>query len=188
MAKAKVPGGKARGKGAAGAGGAAGGKGKGAGGKGKGKGKGKKKDKMKCGESGSYGDLKKKTGGGKFDRDHVPSKGALKRYAQDEVMGGKKLCKLQKAAVDKIGNTIAIPKGVHSGHSPTYGGLNTDKRIGEDAADLQKAAKRDTANVSKGMKDPCKKKYQAWAKKVNKMTNDDYYKMLDKAIKPFKKK
>src|SRR5207253_2577602 len=93
------------------------------------------------------------------------------------------LCDAQKRAVDNIGNAIAIPKAVHSGHSPTYGGRNTDARMQSDASDLQSAAKRDTGEVSKGMQDPCKKKYSEWADKVGKMTNADYDKMLGAAIK-----
>jgi len=157
-----------------------GGKAKGKGGKG-GKKK-KQKDKMKCGESGAYGDLKKRTGGGEFDRDHVPSKAALKEFARDKLRGGKALCKKQAKAIDNIGNTIAIPKGVHQNYSPTYGNKNSPSQIKKDASDLQKAARRDTRNVNKGMKNPCKKKYEAWQKKINKMTNTDYKKMLSKAI------
>jgi hypothetical protein len=148
----------------------------------------KKKKEMKCGENGKYGDLKKKTGKGKFDRDHVPSKAALKSFARKECNGGAELCKLQKKAIENIGAAIAIPKGVHSQYSPTYGGNNTDARIKEDAGDLQAAAKRDTKDVSGGMKNPCKKKYDSWAKKVTKMTNADYKKVLKGAIKPFKPK
>lgn len=43
----------------------------------------KTKKKMKCGDFGKYGDLKKKTGEGQFDRDHVPSKAALKQRAKE---------------------------------------------------------------------------------------------------------
>jgi hypothetical protein len=148
----------------------------------------KKKKEMKCGESGKYGDLKKKTGKGQFDRDHVPSKAALKEFARKEVNGGAELCKLQKKAIDSVGNAIAIPRGVHKDYSPTYGGKNTPAQVSSDAGNLQGAAKRDTASVSAGMKNPCKKKYDNWAKKINKMKDKDYKKMLDKAIKPFKKK
>ncbi len=158
-----------------------------AGDKNKGKNK-KKKDNLECGENGTYGDLKKKTGGGQFDRDHVPSKGALKRFAKDECNGGEDLCKRQKKAIEQIGAAIAIPKAVHKDYSPTYGGRNTDTQIGNDAGNLQGAAQRDTAKVSQGMKDPCKKKYDEWAKKVNNTTNDDYKKMLSAAISPFKPK
>jgi hypothetical protein len=158
----------------AGASGAAGGRG-GGGNKGK-------KDKLKCGENGKYGDLKKKTAGGRFDRDHVPSKAALKEFARKELRGGRALCPDQASAIDNLGNAIAIPKAVHSGYSPTYGGKNTPDRISEDAGDLQTAAKRDTADVAQGMEGECKKKYQAWAKKVNGITNSQYKKMLSKAI------
>lgn len=184
MARTSGPGG--RGRGAANAGGTKGGRGKGGRGGGKGKGKGgkkkKQKDEMKCGESGSYGDLKKKTGKGKFDRDHVPSKAALKEFARKKLRGGRALCKKQAKAIDNIGNAIAIPKGVHSDYSPTYGSKNTPQQIKSDADGLQKAARRDTRNVKKGLKDPCKKKYAAWQKKINAMTNNDYAKMLKKAI------
>lgn len=182
MAYPKVPGGKGRGTGAAGAKGAKGKGTRGKGAKGKGAKKKKKKDKLKCGDSGKYGDLQKRTGGGKFDRDHVPSKAALKEFARKTLRGGRALCKRQASAIDKVGNAIAIPKGVHSEYSPTYGGRNSDSRISEDAGDLQKAARRDTRNVKKGMKDPCKKKYAAWQKKVNSITNAGYKKMLKKAI------
>lgn len=148
----------------------------------------KKKKELKCGESGKYGDLKKKTGHGQFDRDHVPSKAALKEFARKEVNGGDELCKLQKKAIDNVGAAIAIPRGVHKDYSPTYGGKNTPTQVSSDAGNLQGAAQRDTKNVSAGMKNPCKKKYDKWAKKITKMKDKDYKKMLDKAIKPFKKK
>lgn len=56
--------------------------------------KAKKKPKLKCGEGGKYGDLKKKTGKGKLDRDHIPSKAALQEKAR-ELNGGKKLTDAQ---------------------------------------------------------------------------------------------
>lgn len=144
--------------------------------------KNKQKDKLKCGENGKYGDLKEKTGDGKFDRDHVPSKAALKEFARNELRGGKKLCKKQARAIDKIGNAIAIPKGVHKDYSPTYGSKNTKQQIEKDASDLQKAARHDTSHVKQGLKNPCKKKYEAWQKKINNLTNNDYKKLLSKAI------
>jgi hypothetical protein len=142
----------------------------------------KQKEKMECGESGKYGDLKKKTGGGLFDRDHVPSKAALKEFARRELNAGKELCDNQKKAINNVGNAIAIPKEVHSEHSPSYGGRNTPQHIEDDSKNLQQAAKNDTEKVSQGMKDPCKKKYDEWAKKTTSMTNDDYAKMLKGAM------
>jgi hypothetical protein len=157
--------------------GAGGGKGKKGTGK---KGKRRKKKQMKCGESGSYGDLKKKTGKGKFDRDHVPSKGALKEKAK-QLNGGQKLCEAQKKAVDAIGNAIAIPKRIHQQYSPTYG--QSQSQAASDAKNLQASAKRDTREVKKRIKGKeCKKKYAAWARKINKITNASYSRMLKKAI------
>ena len=184
MGDVEVAAGAGAGPGADGAGGAGGAGQKGKNGK-------KKKDKMECGESGSYGDLKKKTGQGEFDRDHVPSKAALKeRAAHPDVSGGRELCPLQKKAIDNLGNAIAIPKAVHSGFSPTYGGNNSEARITSDAGNLQTAAQRDTADVSEGMKKSgskeCKKKYDDWAKKVNAITPAQYDEMLKKAIDPLK--
>ena len=53
--------------------------------KGKKGGKDKGKKKLKCGQYGKYGDLKKQSGDNKFDRDHIPSKAALKERAQEAV-------------------------------------------------------------------------------------------------------
>lgn len=190
MGKVNAAAGGAGGAGAGGAGGA--GKGKAKGGKGRGAktkkktNKKKKKDKLKCGESGSYGDLKKKTGDGQFDRDHVPSKASLKLRAE-KFGGGEGLCDAQKKAVDNAANAIAIPKWAHAYYSPTYGSRNTPSRIKQDAKNPQAAARRDTAAVKRGMKKrgaskECQKKYDAWAKKVNGMTPAAYDKMLKKAV------
>ena len=146
----------------------------------------KKKDKLECGENGSYGDLKKKTGGGEFDRDHVPSKASLKERARQTLTGGEKLCPDQARAVDNLASAIAIPKAIHSGYSPTYGGRNSPDRILDDALNPQKAARRDTAKVLNGMKKDgvskeCRKKYAEWAKKVNNTTPAQYDEMLKKA-------
>lgn len=59
----------------------------------------KKKKKLKCGEHGKYKDQKKKTGEGKFDRDHVPSKAALKKRAQSLLRPGEKLNPKQQKAI-----------------------------------------------------------------------------------------
>ena len=161
-----------------------GGKAKGKGGKGRKKKK--QKDKMKCGESGKYGDLKKKTGDNKFDRDHVPSKASLKERARN-LNDGDKLCAKQAQAVDNVANAIAIPKWAHSYFSPTYGSRNTPDRIRQDARAPQAAAKRDTAAMKKAMKDKgaskeCQKAYAKWANKINNITPKQYDQMLRKAV------
>jgi hypothetical protein len=146
----------------------------------------KKKEKLKCGENGKYGDLKKKTGEGKFDRDHVPSKASLKERAR-KLRGGQKLCDKQQTAIDNAGLSIAIPKWAHQFYSPTYGNKNNPTRIKKDAKNLQTAARRDTAAVKRGMKKKgaskeCQKKYAEWAKQVNAMTPKQYDSMLKKAM------
>ena len=45
-------------------------------------------DKLKCGELGNYGEQKGRTGEGKYDRDHIPSKAALKERAKTEFNAG----------------------------------------------------------------------------------------------------
>ena len=94
---------------------------------------------MKCGEGARYDDLKKKTGDGKFDRDHIPAKSALKEKAR-QLNQGKELTPAQQKAIDDWGNAIAIPREAHQQVSPTYGGRSNPIA---DAADLEGAAKRD---------------------------------------------
>jgi hypothetical protein len=139
----------------------------------------KGKKKLKCGDSGKYGDLKKTTGSGKFDRDHIPSKAALKERAK-ELLGD--LNKKQLAAIEKAGDAIAIPRQAHIDVSPTHGTKNIDLAP-KDAKDLAGAAKRDVSAMEKKIDEydedgGCKKAYKKAAKKILKMTNADYDKML----------
>ncbi len=57
------------------------------------------KDELDCGEYSAYGEQKKKTGHGKYDRDHIPSKAALKERAR-QLNGGMDLSPAQAAAID----------------------------------------------------------------------------------------
>jgi len=145
----------------------------------------KKKEKLECGENGEYGKLQEKTGGGKFDRDHVPAKQALIERAR-KFNSGEKLCKEQRTAIIKTAAAIAIPKGIHQQFSATYGGrVHTD--FDKQVANPKWAANRDTKQLLKQMKPPkvskeCAKKYKNWAKKVQKMSNRQYDKMLKKAV------
>lgn len=138
----------------------------------------KGKPKLKCGQSGTYKELKKSTGDNKYDRDHIPSKAALKKHA--EKLKGKKLSDAEKTAIDDAGWTIAIPKQAHKEVSPTYGKRN-ESLIKGDADDLAKAAQRDI----EAMRDKidkydkgCAKKYKAETEKILKKTNADYDRML----------
>lgn len=153
------------------------------------------KGKMNCGEGGKYGDMLKKTGDGKLDRDHVPSKAALQQAARDLIQKARlQLTPTQLAAlfgdngaISKQGNAIAIPKKDHQQHSETYGRRNSPEKIKEDAGDLQKAAKRDTKTIEeaegKEMDDECADKYKKEAEKIRSKTHEEYIQDLKKVIK-----
>ncbi|WP_025804399.1 hypothetical protein [Pseudomonas chlororaphis] len=146
-------------------------------------GKGKGKKKLKCGEYGKYGDLKKKTGDGKFDRDHIPSKAALK--ARAEALKGEKLTKAESKAIEKWGNSIAIPRQAHIDISPTHGQTLAD--AANDAKNLAGSAQRDVEAMLKKIDEydadgGCKKAYQKAAKRVLK-DNKWYESQLQKILK-----
>lgn len=150
----------------------------------------KGKKKLKCGEYGKYGDLKKKTGDGKFDRDHVPSKAALKERAESLLDEGEKLSSAQKKAIEDWGDSIAIPRRAHIDVSPTYGAKNL-KLAPQDAEDLAGAARRDVEAMLKQIDEydadgGCKKAYQKAAKRVLRMTNRDFDKALLEILKKVK--
>jgi hypothetical protein len=127
--------------------------------------------KMKCGELGQYGEQQKVSGKGKSDRDHVPAKSSLLERA--EQLNGGTLKDCQKSAIVKGALSIVIPKPVHQQFSETYGGRATPL---EDAADLQGAAKRnlDAIQNSGQLDKACAEAYKKAAKKIKKITNDQY--------------
>jgi hypothetical protein len=150
----------------------------------------KGKKKLKCGEYGKYGDLKKKGGDGKFDRDHIPSKAALKERAEallKEEKGPKaKLSVAQKRAIDNWGDSIAVPRQAHIDISPTHGTKNI-KLAPKDAENLAGAARRDVdamlKNIEKYDADGgCKKTYQKASKRILRMSNKDFDKALSDII------
>ena len=148
----------------------------------------KTKKKMKCGEHGKYGDLKKKTGGGKFDRDHIPSKAALKKRAVD-LQSGKKLSVAQERAIDNAGEAIAIPRQAHIDVSPTYGQSSVD--AAKDAADLAGSAKRDIEAMLEKIDEydedgGCQAAYKKAATAILNKTNADFDQMLIDILKQVK--
>jgi hypothetical protein len=150
-------------------------------------GKDKGRKKLKCGEYGKYGDLKKKTGDNKFDRDHIPSKAALKERA--ESLAGEKLSQAQKQAIDKAGDAIAIPRQAHIDVSPTYG--QSGSAAAKDAGNLAGSARRDVEAMLKEIDKydadgNCKKAYQKAAAKLLRMSNADYDKILLEILKKVK--
>jgi hypothetical protein len=140
--------------------------GKGDGGKVKGE-----KKKLECGEIGKYGEQKKRSGDNKYDRDHVPSKAALIKKAEQlaNKRDGDKLTSAQIKAIENLADVIVIPKATHKNASPTYGGKNTAERIRSDADDLSSAMERDLdsvlADLEKRDKE-CAKAYRRAAQKL----------------------
>jgi hypothetical protein len=146
-------------------------------------------DTLECGEFGTYGEQLKRTGDGKYHRDHIPSKAALKERAR-QLNRGRKLSPAQATAIDNAALSVAIPASAHREVSPTYGGRNSDTQIRSDADDLAGAAKRDTKEMKKEIKNhadkECAEYYNGAADEINKMTNDDYDKFLKNILKTVK--
>jgi hypothetical protein len=151
----------------------------------------KKKGKNKCGDSGTYGDLKKKYAGGN-ERDHVPSSRALQGMAE-KLSGGDALCPAQIGRLNNAASACAIPKRMHAKYSKTFRSRNRGreangkKRYQNDASNPQRAARRDTKAIKQGMKKSgaskeCQKKYAAWAKKVCERNRGWYNRMIKKAL------
>lgn len=135
--------------------------------------------KMKCGELNQYGKQKKKSGGGKRDRDHIPAKAALLEKAKQLKGGPLKPC--QRNAIINGSLTVVIPKVLHQRISPSYGSRGTPKA---DAKNLAGAAKRDTlAMENSGKLDPaCAAAYKKAARQIRKITNRQYNAWLKKMI------
>ena len=148
----------------------------------------KKKDNLKCGDKGTYGKLKNKTAGGKLDRHHIPSAGALRAKAKSIISkkwGGQDMCGKQAGAVTKMGEAFVIPKGVHKKYTTSYGQSPSDAE--KASKNLQKSAKDDTKELKgkiKGKK--CAKEFEEWAKKVNDTSNRTYTNRIIKAVTPYK--
>ena len=153
-------------------------------------------DKLKCGDSGSYGDLLKQSGGNKLDRDHVPSKAALKEIARRilkvegiELSSGEEL-KLfgnnkNPGLIANEGDAIAIDKADHQQVSRTYGKRNNEGQVAEDAKDAQSAAKKDTKKIlddATRWGEKCREKYEKWAEQVVQKTHAEYVDDIAKLI------
>ncbi len=137
--------------------------------------------KMKCGELNQYGEQQKKSGKGKFDRDHIPSKAALK--AKAEKLNGGPLDKCQIKRIEKGALAIVIPKPAHQQISPTYGQSLEDAK--KDAKNLSGSVKRDTEAMEKEIKKynkACEEAYKKAADKIKKITNRQYTEWLKKML------
>lgn len=120
----------------------------------------------KCGEVGSYGGLSnkgsanqaprkgKKRGARVWERDHVPSKAALFKRAEDKLglTKGDDLYKCVTGKLEYQGRAICIPRKTHRAYSRTCADNNTAKQISDDAKDPDKAIEEDAKKVIEGLK------------------------------------
>jgi hypothetical protein len=139
--------------------------------------------KMKCGELNQYGEQKKKTGKGKSDRDHIPSKAALLAKAK-QLNKGRSLKPCQKKRIVNGALSIVIPKPAHQQVSPTYGQSAAEAK--KDSKNLAGSANRDTKAMEMKIKKynkACEKAYKKAAKKIKKITNRQYTDWLKKMMK-----
>jgi RHS repeat-associated protein len=101
----------------------------------------KKKPNLDQGEVGSYRDQKKKAAAPrKLDRDHIPSKAAVRRKMEQQL--GKKLTPQQKRNLENNLTSAAIKTKTHK-KGRTHGSKNTDAQVQKDSGNLRKAAKDD---------------------------------------------
>jgi hypothetical protein len=139
-----------------------------------------------CGECGSYTKLKEKRAAPDYERDHIPSKAALRdaainRYKPKKLSDTQRSCVAKK--VEARGITVAIPKFSHRNFSPTCGSRNTEAQLKKDAENpksMEDAVDRDIAEMKAHLKDgPCEKAYDEAAKKIKAHDNE---KMMDDAL------
>lgn len=148
---------------------------------------------LSCGECGSYSKLQEKRAKELgFERDHVPSKAALREAAFQRAKP-KRLTKAQKTCiagkVEARGITVAIPRSSHRNFSPTCGSKNNKAQLKQDAKNpksLREAVERDLTAMQEHLRsrespDPaCGKAYAAAAKEIKEHDNES---MIKQAIK-----
>jgi hypothetical protein len=139
-----------------------------------------------CGECGTYRKLQEKRAAPDFERDHVPSKAALReaavnRYKPKVLKEAQLKCVANR--VEARGITVAIPKASHRNFSPTCGSRNTPQQLAGDAAtpeSLAAAVDRDLAEMQQHMKGtPCESAYDEAAKQIKAHDNEA---MIKKAL------
>jgi hypothetical protein len=146
---------------------------------------------LECGECGSYSELQKKGAAPLYERDHIPSKAALREGAFNRAkQAGIQLDNDQRGCIAKKvearGITVAIPKFSHRNFSPTCSSKNTQTQIANDAASPKKmneAVDRDLKAMQDHLDGPpkheCADAYREAAKTVKAHDNEA---MMKKAI------
>ncbi|HEX8615273.1 MAG TPA: hypothetical protein VF800_28650 [Telluria sp.] len=145
-----------------------------------------------CGECDTYTELqKKKAKEPGFERDHIPSKAALRDAAIQRYLPkilNKDQIKCVARKVEARGITVAIPRPCHRHFSPTCGANNTKKQLELDAASpesLAAAVDRDLAAMPQHLDFACREAYAQAAMRIKEHDNED---MIDKATKECTKK
>jgi hypothetical protein len=91
----------------------------------------------------SYGRLKKYTGDGSLDRDHIPSKAALKKRADYLAkQAGRDVTDQEYRRIENAGLAVVIKSTVHAA-GRTYGNRNNVLQILKDSKNLNLAARLD---------------------------------------------
>ncbi len=112
-----------------------------------------------CGKKGTYKDMKKNPSeaeGVKFERDHMASGGAIKKFAKKAAKGIVKLTECMMNILLDEAFTIMMPKSDHA-KSDTYKGNNTDAKTSQDAEDLNKAKLKDREKMKEHLNEERKK-------------------------------
>ena len=138
-------------------------------------------NKLEVGQVDTYKNLKKTTGDGTVDRDHIPSKEALKKRAEE--IKGERLDKTEEKRIENESQAITVNKEVHKEASTT--GSNNKVLSKKDAKDLENAVKRDTAERIESTKklDPENlKKIEEGCAKIGGCTNEQYDEFLKKIL------
>jgi hypothetical protein len=134
---------------------------------------------LKCGDVGTYNQLKKRKTN-KQERDHVPAFSSMfeKATAGKDFSTKELNCIENKLKGQAL--VIAIPKGVHVDYSRTCKGRGGRKRIEDDAADLDDAAEKDIADLVDNVPPGCKAAYKKAAAQVK---AQDHKALIKKVVK-----
>jgi len=154
---------------------------------------------LECGDLASHAKLspQRQGDGARLDSDHVPSNAALRKRAQVLLFGapltGTQERTMRRSAayrrfedaIRDAGLAIAIPSEAHRDLSKTYGGRNHLSQQFADSRDLQAAARRDVAAIQAGLAGydrACVPAYSRAADRVTRVTNDDYDRLIQRAL------